>query len=359
LSELGKQGEAADGSEGLGIVGRFFLVFGLFAATRFLAGLLEEPDHRKWLFAAVAVAVVGTRTLRKALIQTAATVLVIALVFAAVKSGGVPGFSSVAPKRFFRSAMELTVGFGPGKELVQLYAEEKRRNFDEVIGSANELLAGTSGQARMYLPFLEKINTNSDVVRKVATERVARCKGNDRLCESVFLNRFVAKEITYRQDPRRVANEIRLMDHVQSPAQTLELKAGDCEDQSILLVSLLGAVGFKTYLAFTSDHVYPLVCYERPLSDLIDDALQAHRGTDYLVGLGPEPNQPLTRRALAKVQGFEVSADKAKYCYPLEPTNEDAWIGFQHDMSEVKAILDVETGRPLRFNDHATGGGDL
>jgi hypothetical protein len=72
---------------------------------------------------------------------------------------------------------------------------------------------------------------------------------------------YVRNCILYLEDPR---ND----DHFQSPAVTMQRQAGDCDDQVILLGSLLRAIGFQVRLVFVfrnppqdytsdfPDHVY-------------------------------------------------------------------------------------------------------
>ena len=47
---------------------------------------------------------------------------------------------------------------------------------------------------------------------------------------------------------------------VQSAEETLELKTGDCEDLTIVLMSLLENIGVKTYFVLAENHVYSLAC---------------------------------------------------------------------------------------------------
>lgn len=57
--------------------------------------------------------------------------------------------------------------------------------------------------------------------------------------EITALQHFVRDEIRYVRDPEGV-------EMVQTPPRTLEIRAGDCDDKSVLLASLLGSMGFKT-----------------------------------------------------------------------------------------------------------------
>lgn len=349
LSSLGKIGRAADGSEGLGMWARIGLVFGILFATRVGASHLSQVDHRMWLFGAVLATMLGTETLRRAVLQTTLAVVVVSLVIAVIESGHLPRTEKQL-RGVVEEASRLAVGFGPGDQLRKLIDEERRRHHIEVIERSEDLLKrGAGGRSGALSDYVLHVDTRSDAIISESRKVVERCHDDDRLCECVLLNRRVASGIRYRRDPRGGADPPGRTDHVQSPTETLRLGAGDCEDQSILLVSLLGSVGFKTYLAFTTDHVYPLVCFERRLSELVEVALRT-RDHAYLHGLGPSPDATLTLAEVPDVQGFEIpEGGTSRFCYPLEPTNPEAWIGFRHDTDAIQAVLDTETGRPLGF----------
>lgn len=104
-----------------------------------------------------------------------------------------------------------------------------------------------------YRPYLEKIAAPSIPIRTLAYEKIKDCAPGELTCAAIQLYRFVQKDLGYIRDP--AAREL-----IQSPDETLRVGAGDCEDLSILLASLLENVGMPTYLVFTSDHAYTLAC---------------------------------------------------------------------------------------------------
>ena len=61
--------------------------------------------------------------------------------------------------------------------------------------------------------------------------------------------------INYVSDPWIVA-EGDVLDEIQFPRQTLNKKAGDCDDSSILLAACLENLGIRTMLLGTSDHIF-------------------------------------------------------------------------------------------------------
>ncbi|NMG82607.1 MAG: hypothetical protein GIS02_00150 [Methanosarcinales archaeon] len=79
-----------------------------------------------------------------------------------------------------------------------------------------------------------------------------------RIADAIFV--WVRDRIAYINDP---AGE-----YFQPAARTLEVGAGDCDDQSILLAAMLGSIGFEPILVILPEHVYvelPVGAGETPL----------------------------------------------------------------------------------------------
>lgn len=78
------------------------------------------------------------------------------------------------------------------------------------------------------------------------------------IADAIFV--WVRDQIAYINDP---AGE-----YFQPAARTLEVGAGDCDDQSILLAAMLGSIGFEPILVILPEHVYvelPVGAGETPL----------------------------------------------------------------------------------------------
>lgn len=73
-------------------------------------------------------------------------------------------------------------------------------------------------------------------IRNRAIELTSGCPSKAWACEVHRLHEFVRDRVRYVQDVRGVET-------LQTPEHTLRLRAGDCDDQCILLASLLEAVG--------------------------------------------------------------------------------------------------------------------
>lgn len=100
------------------------------------------------------------------------------------------------------------------------------------------------------LKIMREITRNSKTslpVRSLAVELTGHCNQKDWVCEVKALHAFVRDRIRYVRDVRDVET-------LQIPDATLRIGAGDCDDKSLLLASMLEsiahpsrfvAIGFK------------------------------------------------------------------------------------------------------------------
>jgi len=168
-----------------------------------------------------------------------------------------------------------------------------------------------------YRRYMDLVVSRDPKLETVANHLVyRRCKQGDKACEAFHIARFVAKEIRYQPDGRGEG------DYIRPWRQTYDSGSGDCEDQAILLASLLEAVGMKTLMFFSKDHVYPGVC----LPEKVENAhYLEEEGTYWPVTMG----------------------DTQLYCYPLEPTIQTSRLGHPPDTC-IQAVFDPKTED--RFN---------
>jgi transglutaminase-like putative cysteine protease len=123
---------------------------------------------------------------------------------------------------------------------------------------------------------------------------------------------FVSNDIRYISDPGDG------VEFAKDPVSTLVAGGGDCEDQTLLLCSMLESVGVKTYIAFTDEHVFALGQFTR--SDRVSDI------PPYLYIDG----QP---------------------CYALDPSDPGAVIGScSAPPASVKRVFDVRRKAPVDFS---------
>ncbi len=105
----------------------------------------------------------------------------------------------------------------------------------------------------ILLNYVDKISVNDKTLNIFASRLTNNCDSGDNMCEIATIFNFVTNKIKYRSDTRATEN-------IKDPFETLDSRAGDCEDQAILLNSLLEQLGHKTYLLFTETHAFSLVC---------------------------------------------------------------------------------------------------
>lgn len=96
-------------------------------------------------------------------------------------------------------------------------------------------LKGTQ-QTLAWMAYLVRRDSQSLYIRRFAENVVKSCPGHGFDCEVKTLFEFVRDQITYRRDPVGV-------ERVQDARRTLLFGAGDCDDKSVLLATLLAALG--------------------------------------------------------------------------------------------------------------------
>jgi hypothetical protein len=227
--------------------------------------------------------------------------------------------------QFFRDlfiqAMILVLILASGKEYYEHRDQLKRHEMSKWTFVTEVLVTATSmgpiasinevRSIRRYAPYLVKVDTGRDEeINTFAAELSKDCADNDRHCEAKKIAEYVANEIRYQYDPKPVFGD---SDYIKNPKQTLESKAGDCEDQTILSLSLTNALGLQSYMVFTSGHTYPMVCF--------DDTYNAQ-----------VPYMKL----------------KGQYCYHTEPTDSGSSIGsFTHPTEDIVYIADSVHFEPV------------
>lgn len=213
----------------------------------------------------------------------------------------------------------LTLGLlGGSVLLIYLYPQEVRDLLESSpLADAVEQLPAATDVHGGRGHYLEAVSPRDEGVRELAIQITRSCKEQDRGCEANRLLRHVASKVKYVSDPRGEG------DFVQPPMRTVELAAGDCEDQTILLASLFEAVGIRTLLAFTDNHVYPMACTEKPIA----------------------------KRYLGKgaVVYAVVDGEDTLHCYPAEPTSPKSKLGQEGDHEGFLHVADPVDGSVHQF----------
>jgi transglutaminase-like putative cysteine protease len=106
--------------------------------------------------------------------------------------------------------------------------------------------------------FYKYIKPNDPVIKQIANKiSTIACDGNQ-VCQSKAIYYFVRDNIEYVADPLG-------FEYVENPKEALYTKASDCEGGTILLASLLGAIGLDYELVFIPSHVFLKVRLNRAL----------------------------------------------------------------------------------------------
>jgi len=223
---------------------------------------------------------------RKALVQVASTMLVLVFLFVTINNWHDVLAGHMRFKDVVRQSGHVMFQIGPIQDV------------------ANLLVAGN------YMGYLSRIDYRDEQINILSTRTVLDAN-DDELKKTRAILDFVSNEIHYVSDPGDG------VEYVKDPITTLIAGGGDCEDQTLLLCSMLESVGVKTYIAFTDDHVFALVRFRNQPTDL--DA---------------EPH---------------LYVDEAP-CYALDSADPGAIIGRCAALpSQVKRVFDVRQKRPILF----------
>ena len=134
-----------------------------------------------------------------------------------------------------------------------------------------------------YLPTIENLNiqkltvpeiNNPDIrsyvqtsqdIKQIADKIVTlSCKETHKVCNAKAIFYFVQSNFNYLNDPLA-------FEYFKTPQESFNAQAGDCDDASILLSSLLQSIGFYTRFVFVPQHVYVQVKMPDAKSSYKDD----------------------------------------------------------------------------------------
>jgi len=261
-----------------------FITLLVLFAIRFVAGIIGNTMVA--LGVAYGGGLVALVIFRKALVQVVTALLVIVFLFIAVSNRNAVLAGHMSFQDTVRQCGQLVLRIGPIQDIVNL------------------LLAGN------YMGYLSRIDYRDEQINILAVRTVAGCE-DDEVRKTTAILDFVSNQIHYVSDPDDG------IEHAKYPITTLIAGGGDCEDQTLLLCSMLESVGVKTYIAFTDDHVFALVRFsqkEPPFS-----------ATPYLL-----------------VEGWP--------CYALDAADPGATIGRCAAVpQQVKRVFDVRGKSPVKF----------
>jgi hypothetical protein len=100
-----------------------------------------------------------------------------------------------------------------------------------------------------YTNIVKKYYNRSPMIRYRAVQVARQYPGQQNWEQAKALCEWVRDSISYVSDPQD-------SEYIQLPEETLNSGGGDCDDQAVLLASLLMCVGFRCALVFVPKHVY-------------------------------------------------------------------------------------------------------
>ena len=105
---------------------------------------------------------------------------------------------------------------------------------------------------RNPVQYYNKVNglIDLDVVSSMASDVRSAVPGNYSLLQVIEAYELVSQKIDYAEDEDN---------HWQSPAETIALGSGDCEDHSLLLASLITVLGGSCRVNLIAGHAFPSV----------------------------------------------------------------------------------------------------
>lgn len=106
------------------------------------------------------------------------------------------------------------------------------------LGEIPAGLAGVRATLKLMVSLVRAYRVDVDV-RELALSLIANCPPRNLRCEYTQLQHWVRDHIRYTHD-------IRGVETLQTPKATLRLGQGDCDDQAVLLASMLESVGART-----------------------------------------------------------------------------------------------------------------
>jgi hypothetical protein len=252
---------------------------------RLLAGMIENEFWS--VLVAAAGLLVALVIFRKALIQVGTTFLAAVFLFVTVSNREAVLVGNMTFKDVARQSGQIVFQIGPVQDVVNL------------------VLAGN------YAGYLSRIDYHDEQVNIIATRLVADT-GDDEVLKTRAILDFVSNEIKYVSDPGDG------IEFPRDPVGTLLAGGGDCEDQTLLLCSMLETVGVKTYMVFSEDHVFALVHFS---------------AGQPLPGIAP----------YLYVDGWP--------CYALDPSEPEASIGdWSAPPRTARRIFDVRRKAPVSFS---------
>jgi len=93
------------------------------------------------------------------------------------------------------------------------------------------------------------IKPNDPMIKQIATKIATLSCDGSQVCQTKAIYYFVRNNIEYVADPL-------FLEYIEDPKELMITQGGDCESGTLLLSSLLGAIGINYELVFIPSHVF-------------------------------------------------------------------------------------------------------
>ena len=97
--------------------------------------------------------------------------------------------------------------------------------------------------------FYGVIKPSDPLIKQTANKIATMACDGSQVCQAKAIYYFIRDNIEYVSDPLR-------FEYASDPLSTLYTRAGDCDDGTTALASLLGAIGLNYELVFVPNHVF-------------------------------------------------------------------------------------------------------
>lgn len=135
------------------------------------------------------------------------------------------------------------------KESVKLDPHPTRiPSIDEVLPD-NFRLENVSIAVTSVSELYKYITPNDPMIKQIASRIATTACDGGQVCQAKAIYYFVRDNIEYVADPL-------FLEYIEDPKELLVTKGGDCESGTMLLASLLGAIGVDYELVFIPRHVF-------------------------------------------------------------------------------------------------------
>lgn len=104
---------------------------------------------------------------------------------------------------------------------------------------------GIGVSASKLIAFIKKFRKEQKVIRPLALKLTRGCRSKDYACNVKSIYEWVKRNVKWERDPHNV-------EMIQDPLLTLQRGAGDCDDHTVLIGSLLQSIGIPTRIVLIS-----------------------------------------------------------------------------------------------------------